>query len=289
MWNMLYGLTVNDARILRVFAGIKLRGKVGFWYSQVKIDDSNHFFQRSLILCFSVHPKESFRETHTHHKCIGIPTVISRMTTAARKAWNEAMRATAGSAALPPSLQQRPLKRRSDRNKKQERRAKARKVDMSSGESEEYRQAVFIDSLEGVDPAIEQQLDDEEYDELNELDGKKGRKKRGAAKAKAGTLPKRFLPRTLASILVEDAGREDGIAKEFLEAEARLPANQQLPKRKFCPVTGLEATYTEPKTGLPYSGFSALEQIRERPPPWMLLGGSAAFLESVKSIRDDIT
>jgi len=93
----------------------------------------------------------------------------------------------------------------------------------------------------------------------------------------------------LASILVEDAGREDGIAKEFLQAEARLPEAQQLPQRKFCPVTGLPRVYTEPKSQLPYAGLSALEQIRERSPPWTMLGGAAAYLESVKSIRDDIT
>mmetsp|Transcript_27788 Transcript_27788/g.76495 ORF Transcript_27788/g.76495 Transcript_27788/m.76495 type:complete len:212 (-) Transcript_27788:1618-2253(-) len=210
------------------------------------------------------------------------------MPTAARKAWNEAMKATAGSAALPPALQQRTLKRRSDRNKKQERRAKARKVDLSSGENDEYKTAVWIDDLEGVDPSIVAD-DDEEYDELNELEGRKGRKKRGSAnKAKSGVMPKRFLPRTLATILMEDAGREDGVAKEFLEAEARLTKKEQLPKRKFCPVTGLLAEYTEPKSNLPYSGFAALEQIRERPPPWMMIAGAAAYLESVKSIRDDI-
>ncbi|KAL7563333.1 hypothetical protein ACA910_017809 [Epithemia clementina (nom. ined.)] len=212
---------------------------------------------------------------------------------AARKAWNEAMKATAGSAALPPALQNRPHKRRSDRHKKNERRAKARKVDHLSsshgggGENDEYRAAVWIDALEGVDPVVTAD-DDEEYDELNELDGgKKGRKRRGASsKAKAGTLPKKFLPRTLASILIEEAGREDSMAREFIQAEATLDESEQVPSRKFCPVSGLEALYTEPKSGLPYSTLRALEQIRERPPPWMTLGGAAAYMESVKSILD---
>ena len=31
----------------------------------------------------------------------------------------------------------------------------------------------------------------------------------------------------------------------------------------------------------------ALEQIRERSPPWMTLSGSAAYLEAAKSIRDE--
>lgn len=211
---------------------------------------------------------------------------------AARKAWNEAMKATAGSAALPSALQNRPHKRRSDRHKKNERRAKARKVDHFSsagGENEEYRTAVWIDALEGVDPVITVD-DDEEYDELHELDqgGKKGKKRRRpSSKTAAGTLPKKFLPRSLASILIEESGREDSVAKLFIQAKAKLDECQQVPRRKFCPVTGLEALYTEPKSGLPYSTLKALEQIRERPPPWMTLGGAAAYLESVKSIQDD--
>ena len=209
---------------------------------------------------------------------------------AARKAWNEAMRATAGTAALPPAFQRRPQKRRSDRNKKQERRAKARKVAVSGGgESDEYNMAVWIDSLEGVDPAVVAD-DDEEFDELDDLDGKNKPKRgrgRGGNKAKTGTLPKRFLPRTLASILTDEHGREDSTARLFLCAEARLPPEKQLPRRKFCPVTGMEGVYTEPKSEIPYANLKSLEQIRERSPPWMTLGGSAAFLEATKSIRDD--
>lgn len=197
------------------------------------------------------------------------------------------MKATAGTAALPAVLQRRPQKRRSDRNKKQERRAKARKVAVS-GESDEYRTAVWIDSLEEVDPAIAAD-DDEEFDELGEIEGPKSKRGRGRGsnKAKAGALPKRFLPRTLASILTDEHGREDSTAKLFLDAEPRLPPNKQLPRRKFCPVTGLAGVYTEPKSGIPYSNMKSLEQIRERYPPWMTLGGSAAYLEATKSIRDD--
>jgi hypothetical protein len=44
--------------------------------------------------------------------------------------------------------------------------------------------------------------------------------------------------------------------------------------------------YTEPKSGIPYASLKALEQIRERPPPWMTLTGSAAFYEATKSLLD---
>lgn len=208
------------------------------------------------------------------------------MASAARKAWNEAMRATAGAAALPAALQQPNRKRRSGRNKKQDRRSKARKVMM--GENDEFQMALWIDALEGVDPSVPSAADDdEEYDQLDELEerGKK-RRKSSAAKAKAGVLPKRFLPRSLGSILVEEASREDGVARDFLAAEAKLPKSEQLPRRKFCPVTGLPGIYTEPKSRIPYATMRALEQIQERAPPWMTLGGSAAYLEAVKSIED---
>ena len=206
---------------------------------------------------------------------------------AARKAWNEAMKKTAGTAAM-PQLLGRPQKRRSGRNKKQERRAKARKVAVT-GESDEYNMAVWIDSLEGVDPAVVVD-DDEEFDELGEMEGAaKGKRRRGKGgnKGKTGALPKRFLPRTLASILTDEHGREDSTARLFMCAEPRLTPEKQLPRRRFCPVTGLEGIYTEPKSGIPYANLKSLEQIRERSPPWMTLGGAAAYLEATKSIRDE--
>ena len=230
------------------------------------------------------------------------------MAAAARKAWNEAMKATAGATALPPGLQQRPKKRRSDRHKKQERRAKARKVQQlagvgGGGENDEFQTALWIDALEGVDPSAAAVDDDEEYDELDDFletnsSGKRknkrggGRRGGGGASAgrkkqKAGVLPTRFLPRSLGSVLVEEMGREDSVAKAFLHAEAHLPPSQQRPRRKFCPVTGLTGLYTEPKSGIPYTNLRALEQIRERPPPWMTLSGSALYLEAVKSINDE--
>jgi len=237
---------------------------------------------------------------------------MAAQSAAARKAWNEAMKATAGATALPPALQQRTQKRRSDRHKKQERRAKARRGLQSVGglegeEEEEYRAAVWVDALEGVDPSAPTVDDDDDYDELAELDqeqsrgsGKNKKRKRGrggaSSKKTAGVLPKKFLPRTLASILMEEANRPDGKAREFLNAEARVPKNTVdkhgplPPRRKFCPVTGMEGIYIEPKTNIPYATYRALEQIRERPPPWMMLAtssgaSSAAYWEASKSLR----
>lgn len=208
-----------------------------------------------------------------------------------RKAWNEAMRSAAGASggALQPQRQ----KRRSDRRKKQDRRDKARKAQSVAGSADqrEFQAAVWLDALEDVDPSAGLgQDDDEEYDVMDELDdAKKGKKKRKASAAvKAGVMPKRFLPRPLGSILMEEANREESAARAFIEAEARiLNSNQQLPRRKFCPVTGLEGIYTEPKSEIPYASLEALEQIRERAPPWMTLSGTPAYWEAAKSLRDE--
>jgi hypothetical protein len=144
-----------------------------------------------------------------------------------------------------------------------------------------------MDALEEVNPSGNMEQDDEEYDELDEMDSNRKRRKSASATKKAGMMPKRFKPRSLASILVEEASRQDGVAKAFLEAEATLAPSQRLPPRKFCPVTGLFGIYTDPKSGIPYANLSALEQIQERTPPWMTLSGTAAYLEAVTSLHNE--
>jgi hypothetical protein len=210
------------------------------------------------------------------------------MAAAARKAWNEAMKATALTA-LPPAMQQRQTKRRSDRNKK--RRQKARKVQrVNGGENDEFRTALWVDALEGVDPSAAAVDEDEEYDELDDLDDRKKKTARKRQRTKVGVLPKRFAPRSLGSILMEELstyGAKDGVSGAFLAAVAVVPPHQQTPRRKFCPVTGLPARYIEPKSGIPYANMRALDQIHQRSPPWMTLGGSAAYMEASKAILDE--
>ena len=232
--------------------------------------------------------------------------------TAQRKAWNEAMRSAAGTAALPTALQPKKA-RRSDRRKKQDRRDKARKSTAIQGpESKQLLSAAWMDALEEV-PATTGDNDgadggdgDDSYDELDELENKtKGNKRARRKPTKkqkelSGSLPKRFKPRTVANILLEEVNRDDGVAFAWLDDEARIDRHRgneskrgsntkffRLPAKKFCPVTGMEGIYTEPKSGLPYANLKALEQVRERPPPWMTLGGSLAYHEAVKSIRDE--
>jgi hypothetical protein len=180
------------------------------------------------------------------------------------------------------------MKRRSNRNNKQDRRVKARRINSLESGNEEYKAAVWLDALEGVDLAAAVDVDEDEYDELEDLQHQGASKKRKKRVNAAGVMPKRFLPRSLASILIEEANTEGGIALDFLNAEARLPNGRQIPPRHFCPVTGIEAMYREARSNIYYANLKALEQIRERSPPWLSLGGSAAFYDAAKSIRDDV-
>jgi len=226
------------------------------------------------------------------------------------------MRSAAGTSALPAALQPRTQKRRSDRRKKQDRRDKARKTTAVYGiESKELLSAAWMDALEDVPLSTGNNAgtgvadDDDSYDELDELESKtKGNKRAKGGRRKptkkqqelTGILPKRFKTRSLATILLEEVSRDDGVARAWLDDEARIPPYRsnktkyigthqilQIPAKKFCPVTGTEGTYTEPKSGIPYASMKALEQIRERPPPWMNLFDSIAYHEAVKSIRDE--
>mmetsp|Transcript_20256 Transcript_20256/g.23279 ORF Transcript_20256/g.23279 Transcript_20256/m.23279 type:complete len:232 (+) Transcript_20256:71-766(+) len=224
-----------------------------------------------------------------------------------RKAWNDAMGLSKTSS------------RRSHRQSsaKQARREKARKRDdhgaESSFESREYRAAVRIDSLEEVfdnsaTGVNDDGAGDEEYDEEEDFRGaskknkssKSKRKRCGSASSVTarsvkikggkkidGTIPKRLKRRTLASILVEDSSRPDGMTKQYLDAEALSVQSSKYPPRKMCPVTGLLGIYTDPKSGIPYANLKALEQIRERKPPWLSVGGSAAYYEALKSLRNE--
>jgi len=213
-------------------------------------------------------------------------------TSQARKAWNEAMRSAAGGK-LPIAGMPSKDNRRSDRQKRRE---KARKSTFSfakgssGSDMEEYRNAVRLEILEGVE--IEMIEEEEEYDELDEFNAESGGRKRqrtGASKKKSsGLISKRFKPRSLASILIEESSRSDGVSKKNLDAEAR-PFKYKYPTRKFCPVTGLEGLHNDPKSGIPYANAKALGHIRERSPPWMgsLGGGTASYFEAVKSLRNE--
>ena len=200
----------------------------------------------------------------------------------------------------------------------------------TSREEREYRVALHMDTLEGVTAEVDGGDDDDEYDEFADLDdednergGKKGgkakrKRKRGRAgggggKNKSTTVAKYLKARSLASILMEEAGRADSVARRYVDANVRRLGSgntsstwqgvsnnndatevtsttytNPYPSRKFCPVTGLFGEYTEPKSGIPYASLAALEQIRERPPPWMSEGrggGSANYWEAVKSLQ----
>ncbi|GFH46720.1 hypothetical protein CTEN210_03194 [Chaetoceros tenuissimus] len=208
-----------------------------------------------------------------------------------RKAWNEAMRTAAGGNLQIPGLAPQP--NRATRNKRREKARKAINIGTSSSaDIVAYR----IDGLEEAGANVEDEDIEEEFDELEEME--KGRKRRrksagtGRGKTKAGAIDKRFKPRSLASILIEESGRSDSVVQDYLDAEARPVKGKSLgnyPARKFCPVTGLVGLYTDPKSQICYANLDALEQLRERPPPWLSSfgGGSAAYHDTLKSLRNE--
>jgi|AntRauTorckE5430_2_1112549.scaffolds.fasta_scaffold30362_1 hypothetical protein len=213
-----------------------------------------------------------------------------------RKAWNEAMRTAAGGTLKIPGLATQTI--RTTRNKRRE---KARKgINLSSSSSTDVV-AYRIDALEEAGANVEEEDVEEEFDELDEVEGGRkrgvsvGRKRKSGGrgnKAKAGAMDKRFKPRSLASILIEESGRSDSVLKDYLIAEARPRKGNAMgtyPQRKFCPVTGLFGLYTDPKSQIPYANLDALEQLRERPPPWMssFSGGSAAYHDTLKSLQNE--
>ena len=210
---------------------------------------------------------------------------------AQRKAWNDAMRVAAGASAnyLPKSLQ--PQARRSDRRKRRDK-ARANSSwgasaaaggDDDGDDHDEFRSAVWMDALEQVfQDEADDEPDQEEYSEYDELQQPSQRKRQRKSKPKAGQVPKRFKARSLASILHEETTYPNGVALAFIQAGCSV--RDKLPRRPFCPVTGSPGLYREPKSGLYYANDRALDQIKERAPPWSSLSGSAAYRDVSKSL-----
>lgn len=199
-------------------------------------------------------------------------------TAAARKAWNDAMKATAGATSLV-------AKSRHRRSARHDRRKAKRSVSSTTSDDVAYQQSLYIDSLEGVDPSLDQDQtnnEDEEYDELAELDGgaPEKTKRRAKKRPRKGSLPRRFLPRSLGMILLEEASRPDSAAHRFLETQAKTKSNARK-VGPLCPVTGWKGRYRHGP--LYYYNERALEQLRERLPPWMTLTGSTATFAEARS------
>jgi hypothetical protein len=226
-----------------------------------------------------------------------------------RKAWNDAMRSAVATIPGSSSLS---LARRSDRQKKHMRREKARKgldqLESTTGQKE-YRAAAHIDALEDVvipeeEDDADGQKDDEEYVDDEDEDDQEGgasdqkqrkrrrktgvKKKQSSIKQRSSSkIPKRWKPRSLASILMEEASRPNGgVVKKYIAAEAR-PIPPFYPLKKICPVSGLFANYTDPKSGVPYANLKALSQIQERVPPWITVGGATAYAETIKTLTNE--
>jgi len=90
---------------------------------------------------------------------------------------------------------------------------------------------------------------------------------------------------SLSVALLDDRNSETVARYVRAEAVAKKPL---LPPRHFCPVTGLPGIYTDTKSSIRFSGLGALEQLREREPPWLTNasgGGDACYYEAMKSLH----
>ena len=88
---------------------------------------------------------------------------------------------------------------------------------------------------------------------------KKKPKKKKKNKKKKSVPDKKFPKAKKLEVLLLD----ENVAKEF---EAPLARPSSRPRRKFCPVTGRLARFTDPETRLPYATMHAFAQIKEKAP-----------------------
>ena len=227
---------------------------------------------------------------------------MSAQAQAQRKAWNqtmlEAMKSTgqklkttnnANSSSILPGMVTAKTTRSSDRHKRRE---KARKSTTDTYDINTMID-IRIDTLEGIVGDGNKLEEEEEYTNVEE-DVDNGKRKRGTSRGSAkikklSAVPKRLKPRSLASILLEESSRSSNVVSKYLEAEARpMTKDQKVPAtRNFCSVTGLNGIYKDPKSGIHYANLRALEQIRERAPPWMVLSGNAAYVDALRTLRNE--
>jgi len=230
------------------------------------------------------------------------------MSAQARKAWNqtmlEAMKSTGqklkpannSNAAPLPGINLVPsaaTTRSSDRHKRRE---KARKSTTGTYDLNTMID-IRIDALEGIVGDGSKLEEEDEYTNIEEdkdSGNTAGKRKRSTFRGpsrvkKGGADPKRLKARSLASILLEESSRSSNVISNYLEAEARpMTKDRKLHvTRNFCSVTGLFGIYKDPKSGIPYTNLRALEQIRERAPPWMVLSGNAAYADAIRSLRNE--
>jgi len=164
----------------------------------------------------------------------------------------------------------------------------------------EYFIAARIDQLEGVTNFEDEETEQEEYSDLQDLKLKgvsgvtKNRRLGGGTRFflsnSNDSIPKEFKPRSLSSIIIEEASLgKNGVCRSYLAAEAKPIKRQgRPPERKICPVTGLFGAYIDPKSGIPFAKVSALEKIRDHPPPWLNLSKgvtTSSYFEALKSLR----
>lgn len=222
-----------------------------------------------------------------------------------RKAWDEAIKQVAKEAGTRISSG-----KPKDSKRETRRRVNARRW-IATSDTDDLRRKVEA-RLEALEEANTEgdfaEADDDEWqdEEAVESTGRKpGRKakakaskkikasKSGSGSGREGSskhdmteLSKRYRPRGLAQILLEEhASQPDSTQLPgYVRAES---APSRLPNRRLCSVTGLVGRYREPNSGLSFANLAASEQLKDTPPPWLQLSGNAPYFEAIRYIKKE--
>jgi len=132
--------------------------------------------------------------------------------------------------------------------------------------------------------------DDDEFDELD--DGKKKKKRRRKKKNRGAVAVKKDKIHSLSQTLAQniEEGGLASLAAGYVMSAAPPPSEVKptRPQVHYCPVTGYRAKYTDPQTGIRYSNQGALENLREKAPPWItnLGGGGCEYFDALVGARN---
>eukprot|EP00617_Octactis_speculum_P025149 CAMPEP_0185750270 /NCGR_PEP_ID=MMETSP1174-20130828/9035_1 /TAXON_ID=35687 /ORGANISM="Dictyocha speculum, Strain CCMP1381" /LENGTH=217 /DNA_ID=CAMNT_0028426759 /DNA_START=88 /DNA_END=741 /DNA_ORIENTATION=+ len=206
-----------------------------------------------------------------------------------RKAWDDAIKQVAKEIGTDIGGNREETKKRETR-----RRVNARKW-IATSDKDDLRRKVEA-RLEALEEAQEADFVGEEDDEWQDEEQVESRGRKSKIKAvkklkgsraasKKSDITKRFRPRSLAQVLLEEHGTVPGNRlPPYISAEA---GPSKRPSRSLCAVTGAIAKYRDPSSGLPFAGLSQISVLKDTPPPWLQLSGNAPYFESIRMIRKE--
>ena len=193
--------------------------------------------------------------------------------TKGRHEWNAVMKDTYGIKVVNKYAQKFKRTTRGVAEKRQSSRVKKISKALLNMNAEERRgiEDERMNALEQDNAKEDQEGDDSDFSEEEEEPQKKrrrGTRNRNPGnsknKNKRNVQEKKKVPKKIPfELLLSD----EDFRKAYSAANTKEP---KIPRKHFCPVTGMPAIYRDPVTGTPYSTMEAFEQIREKKPSVLL-------------------